>query len=327
MDGVLTCLISDSIGFGERAREFIHLVSHYLEAEAGLGFRDYSAALGSALDLLELEPGSSVIISPLSPSFYYYEIKRRGFDIIYTDVDPVNGCMDLNTVSKLQQNKPSALFLHFPLGFIPDLALLENINIPVVMDISSALSGTYKGQSFSQLADILIVNLEEEGIITAGGGALVLSGKSRYVSKVQKLRKTVPVTSMLTNINASLGIIQFHQMDFFLEKRRTINEIFHVSLMKGRHTQLLQEDDSNNVPFSFPVLLEGNIQEVRQYARKKNIQTKAAFENAVLLQHQIDGYPCPNAVSIVKRTILFPLYPSLSKRNIEIISKVLTTLP
>ena len=116
-------------------------------------------------------------------------------------------------------------------------------------------------------------------------------------------------------------------MDLFLEKRKTIDEIFHVSLMKGRHTQLLQEDDSNNVPFSFPVLLEGNIQEVRQYARKKNIQTKAAFENAVLLQHQIDDYPCPNAVSIVKRAILFPLYPSLSKRNIELISKVLTTLP
>ncbi len=327
MDRVLTCLISDFIGFGERAREFIHLISQYLEAEAGVGFRDYSVAFGSALDLLELEPGSSVIISPLSPAFYYYEIKRRGFDVVYADVNPVNGCMDLSAIAELQKNTPAALFLHFPLGFIPDLALLENITIPVVMDISSAFSGTYKGQSFCQLADILIVSLEEEGIITAGGGTLVVSGKSRYVSKIQKFRKIVPVTSLLTDINASLGTVQFHQMDSFLEKRKAIDEIFRVSLMRGRHTRLLQEDDSNNVPFSFPVLLEGNIQDVRQYARKKNIRTKIAFEDAVFLQHQIERYSCPNALSIVKRSILFPLYPSLSKRNIEIISKVLTTLP
>ncbi len=324
---MLTCLISDSIGFGERAREFIHLVSQYLGTETGVGLRDYSVAVGRALDLLECGEGRSVIISPLSPVFYYDEITKRGLDVLYADVNPANGCMDPEAAARLKDYNPAAILLHFPLGFIPDLEPLRETGIPLILDVSTALGGAYRGRPFSQMADILILHLEEDGIITAGGGALVLSAERKTGQKLQKLLRELPPSSLLTDINASLGIIQFQQVESFLEKRYAIDEVFRLSLMKGRHTKMVQEDESSPVPFSFPVLLEGNIQDVRQYARKKNLQTKAAFGDAVFMQHGIDRFPCPNAVSIVKRCILFPLFPALSKKNIELISKVLTTLP
>ncbi len=325
MDGVLTCLVSDSIGFGEKTREFVHMVSSYLEAEEGLGFRDYSVALSVALDLLDLDKGSSIIISPLSPGFYFDVITRRGFGVLYADINPLNGCMDPRSVEKLHEKKPAAVLLHFPLGFIPDLESFRDIGIPVIMDISTAFGGTYKGTPFGKTGDVLVMNLEEEGIITAGGGALVLSGEKKYSSKLQKIDRDA--SSFLTDFSASLGTNQFHQLDSFLEKRKAIDEIFQVSLMKGRHGRLHQGDDGENIPFSFPVLLEGNVQDVRQYARKKGISTAAAFEKVSFMQHHLDDFPCPNAVSIVKRSILFPLYPSLSRKNIEMIAKVLTTLP
>lgn len=327
MDGVLTCLISDLIGVGERTREFIKLLSGYLETETGYGFRDYSVGLGFVLDSLEMEQGSSVVISPFSPSFYYSEIIRRGFKVLYADIDPVNGCMSPEHLQDLLPLNPQAVFVHFPLGIIPDLESLHSFGIPLVLDISTAFGGMYNMQSFGEIGDIIIMNLEEEGIITAGGGAVVLSGKKKYRSQIQKFSKLVPEISFLSDLNASLGINQFDQTESFLEKRESINEIYHISLMKSKHEKFFSGESGNSVPFSFPVLLEGSVNDVRQYARKKNIMTKIAFEDSVLVKNYLDDFPCRNAASVVKRCILFPLYPSLNRKNVEMISKVLSTLP
>ncbi len=327
MDGVLTCLISDSIGFGERAREFLSLLSGYTGAEGAFGFRDYSKAVGFALDALGLEEGSRIVISPLSPFFYFDEIVSRGFEVLYADVNAEDGCINPEEIEKLREYDPSAVLLHFPLGYIPDLEQIKTFELPLVLDVSSALGGAYNGAPFSSYGDILILNLEPEGIITAGGGAVVLPAKKGYASRMQKDAKKMPVSSFITDISASLGIIQFNQKEMFLEKREAVQEVFYSSLMKGRHKTLAKTGDNPVIPFSFPVLLEGHVQDVRQYARKKGIMTEMAFEDSSLIRYQIERFPCPRAVSIAKRCMLFPLYPSLSRKNIELISKVLSTLP
>lgn len=327
MDSVLTCLVSDFIGYGEKTKEFLHLLTSSLEAEYAYGFRDYSKGIGFALDSLELEKGSRIVISPLSPAFYFTEITARGFEVLYADINPADGCMDPAELQKLMGLEPSAVLLHFPLGNIPDLEEIRAYNLPVIADISTAFGGDYKGVPFSSFADILVLHLEAEGMITAGGGAVVFSSTRKYTSAMKSTAKAIPELSFLTDINSSLGLIQFGQKESFLEKRRAIKEIFMVSLMKGRHKTFLTKDGVLQIPFSFPILLEGNVQEVRQYARKKSIRTHAAFEDSALANYQIDSYPCLKAGSILKRTILFPLYPLLSKKNIEIIAKVLSTLP
>ncbi len=327
MDGVLTCLVSDSIGYGEKTREFLHLLSRDLEADYAYGFRDYSRGIGFALDSLELEEGSRIVISPLSPYFYYNEITSRGLDVLYADIDPSDGCMDPGQLKSLTDMNPAAVLLHFPFGNIPDLEEIRSFELPVIADVSTAYAGTYKEENFSRFADILVLNLEAEGIITAGGGAAVLPCGKKYTSAMNRIVRSIPESSFLTNIQASLGIIQFNQKDSFLEKRAAIKEIFSVSLMKGRHTAFSAKEGIEPVPFSFPVLLDGHEQDVRRYARKKGIRTMAAFEESSFAKYQIEDYPCPGAASILKRTVLFPLYPLLSRKDIETISKVLSTLP
>lgn len=50
---------------------------------------------------------------------------------------------------------------------------------------------------------------------------------------MSKIIKEVPDTSLITDISASLGIIQFNQLNSFLEKRSAVKEVFSVSLSKG----------------------------------------------------------------------------------------------
>ena len=69
------------------------------------------------------------------------------------------------------------------------------------------------------------------------------------------------------------------------------------------------------------------MKEISQYAKKKGINTRIAFEHTALDVLNIEQFPCPNARVFKMRCILFPLYPMLGKKNISLISKVLATLP
>ncbi|GAI83413.1 unnamed protein product, partial [marine sediment metagenome] len=71
-------------------------------------------------------------------------------------------------------------------------------------------------------------------------------------------------------------------------------------------------------------------------AMKNNIQTLPAFSDSIITFEENpavgeDFRPlknsCPKAENLLRRCLQFPLYPSLGKKNVQLISKVLTTLP
>ena len=117
---------------------------------------------------------------------------------------------------------------------------------------------------------------------------------------------------------------------------------------------------------SFPVVLADGMKDVRAYALKKNVDTLPAFADTIAaLEVPVGDEPsamtdapaaagrvtegqtaerpadtpvveqprtepvaaCPNARSLVLRCLLFPLYPTLGKRDVEAVCRVLSTLP
>jgi hypothetical protein len=74
-------------------------------------------------------------------------------------------------------------------------------------------------------------------------------------------------------------------------------------------------------------VLDSGFKGVAQYAAKKRIETGPAFVNSIYKQLPHPDYLCPEAKNHLMRSILFPLYPTLGKRNTEMIAKVLATLP
>jgi dTDP-4-amino-4,6-dideoxygalactose transaminase len=127
-------------------------------------------------------------------------------------------------------------------------------------------------------------------------------------------------------MNAFLGLAQMRQIESFIAARKEIAQLFNRSLMQSGHKPLIQKGEAENIYYSFPVVLDRDIQEVIQYVRKKNVETSLAFSDAAIACMDADG-EYPNARSIGLRCLLFPLYPMLGKRNAELIAKLLSTLP
>ena len=327
MDAVLTCLVSDSIGHGQLARRFSAEVSDYVGVAGGVAFREYARAIHTVFDLLELHSGAKVVLSPLSPSVYLDVMVSRGLIPLYIDTDPRNGCVTPEQVEKAKEQEPAALLIANPLGFIADMEPLLELEVPIIEDITTALGGTSGTRKCGTYGRYAIVGLEEEDIITVGGGALLLANGKREHAALKKAVEGIAPTSLLSDMNAALGLVQISAIEQFIQRRKEIAQIYNQSLAKSRHKTLIQDGESDNTWFSFPVFVEGGVKEIVQYARKKGVETLPAFQDTITGRMDFTDLPFPNARALFLRCLLFPLYPTLGKQNANNVSKVLSTLP
>lgn len=328
MDSVLSCMVSDDIGPGSVSAQFVKAVSEYLGLPGGTAYREQSKALETALDVLHLDPGSRVLLSPLSPGYYIQTLLTRGFTPVYADVDPSTGCMDGPSIEQaLQTFAPAASLLYHPLGAADEDEALRSAGLPVIEDITTTFGVGRDGVKAGGDAKYLVVSLEEDGIITTAGGSILLSASKNLISDFKKQNAETVRSSSMTNLNAALGVVQIRQVDAFLAKRREIREVFMKSVMKTKHRSLPAAETDDMVPYSFPVVLKAGVQNVIRYAAKHDVRVVPAFDGCAQSRYSSDDCSCPNAEALRLRCVLFPLYPRLAGQSIQLIARVLSTLP
>jgi len=328
MGSVLSCIVSDRLGPGELARDLVSRLSQATGMGGGVVVASAYAGLSLALEALALAPGDAVALSALTPAVHLRAIRDRGLVPLIADVDPESGCIDAASVGELVTRGAKAFVVHHPLGLVADLEALRSTGLPLIEDVSQALGAHLPGGApCGSAGDLVLLSLEPEGIVTCGGGAAVLGRTRAAATGLRKAADASPAYAPLPDLNAALGISQAASLERFLAVRREIAGVYLQALLKSRHRPLAQKGDAEPVPFSFPVLLADGVKEVRAFAMKKGIETQPAFAGSAAALEESVAEACPRARSLVLRCLLFPLYPMLARRDVELIAKVLSALP
>jgi dTDP-4-amino-4,6-dideoxygalactose transaminase len=327
MGSVLSCIVSDKLGPGEISRELTARACQLLGHAGGVSLCNPYLALSVALDALGLASQDPVILSALSPALWLRVLSDKGLVPLVADVEQESGSLDSGQVALLMQKGAKAILVHHTLGVITDIEGLRAHGVPILEDASQGLGGRFAEKPCGSNADLCLVSLAPEDIITCGGGALVLGKTKPLVSALRKVVEGSPLYSPLADMNAALGISQIAALENFARVRREIAALFSQSLLKSRHKNLVSRLDAENVLSSFPVSLADGMKEARQYALKKNVDTAPAFADSVAALDDGPAAQCLNARSLVLRCVLFPLYPMMGKRDVETVNKVLATLP
>ncbi len=327
MGSVLSCIVSDKIGPGEISRELASRIAHQLGHAGGVTLANTYLAVSVALEALGLVRGDPVILPALAPAIWLRALEDRGLVPLVADVEAESGTIDIPQCAALVQKGAKAILVPHTLGIMVDVEALKAYGIPVLEDASQALGGKAGEQLCGSAADICLLSLEPESIVTCGGGALVAARSRPAAAALRRIQESSPLYSPLSDMNAALGISQLAALDTFVAARREVAAVYSQSLLKSRHKQLIQKIDAENVLSSFPVTLADGMKEVRQYALKKSIDTIPAFAGTIAALEESPAAHCANARSLVLRCLLFPLYPMLGKRDVEGVCRVLATLP
>ncbi|MFP4443757.1 MAG: DegT/DnrJ/EryC1/StrS family aminotransferase [Spirochaetia bacterium] len=333
MDSVLTCMVSDRIDHGKITEDFVSELGTYLGSRGGAAFRDFGRAVETVLREMGLEKGAGISISPLAPRIYWEVFRDFGIQPVLHDVDSGNGCLLPETLSQAKGEPSDAIIVTYPLGYVPDLSGIAELGIPLIEDISEGLGSNDGEKKAGSYGNYILVGLEADHIITAGGGCAVFSDSRKGGAALKRLAGTYPKEFLLPDMNSSLGIIQVKEVEKYVARRSEIAGIYSRSLMRSRHKMLTQRGDAENVFYTFPVFLETGMKEVSAYARKKGIETAPAFSGTIieyLQENPVEEYDVkafPNALNLYLRTLAFPLYPMLGVKDIEQTGKVLSSLP
>jgi len=163
MDAVLTAMVEEKIGPGDRNRLLIQTAKEHLHFDSALALRSPAVALFQALKALA-KPDQYVIISALSPRYYLQVLQDLRLTPLYCDVSYDFPCMTRDLIeTAIGKEKEicngrmisggsssfeiAAIVLHHTLGFTPDAAGIAELGIPVIEDISQSYGFWLKPES------------------------------------------------------------------------------------------------------------------------------------------------------------------------------------
>ena len=353
MDAVLTCMVDEKIGPGEINARLIQTVKEFFSCAGAVALRSPNVALKYALKALNLEAGSAVMISALAPSWQIFALEEAGFTPLVLDVENESAQLSAEIVSEGIKAGGRVLILTESLGILPDFESISALGIPVIEDVSQSAGGIVpepsseneknssaeesaapqklseiKGRRAGSFGIYSICALEEHDTITAGGGALLFAHGRRDWPVLKSVVESILSVEMLPDINAALALVQIKEFFRNEQKRKEIHALFSRSVMSGKNRTFARDIENLSTIWSFPLVLNSGFKDVKQYAQKKEIEIRAAFEDCVFsCRSEEFEKTCKNAKTLFLRTAVFPLYPRLSRPQVEKISKVLLTLP
>ncbi|GHV28282.1 aminotransferase [Spirochaetia bacterium] len=350
MDAVLTALVEDKIGPGEHAQSLIRIAKDRLHFDYCLALRSPAIALSLALRVLNPEQGRGVIISALSPRYYKQVIEELGMVPLYADVLPSSASIGPDTIEAARSLSGEAaarcIVLDHTLGYIPDMAAIIALGLPVIEDRSRSYGALAAERPLgaaeaaaAETAEIKpppeapypagvlsILGLEEKDLLTAGGGSL-LYAMHRRDAAVLRNYAALPPEYCLSDMNAAMAVVQFREAARNLEKRKEIAKVYAQACMRTRHKRFVQNDTFEYNNYAFSLVLETGMKDVMAYAKKKDIAVESALEDTLMGAGAVPPEQCPEAYSLSLRTARFPLYPRLSGPEIEKVGKLIQTLP
>lgn len=338
MDAVLTCLLSDHLGTGSETKALVADLCAACGAVSGLAFREQPRAMALAIAALGLAAGSRIAVGALSPRLWEEAILAAGHLPVVIDCEEASPCLSLAGLAASHAADPlAAVVVGHELGHPVDIGAIRALNLPVVSDITEIFlplawdAATDKALPPPDRGDVLVLGLEQDSLLTAGGGVAVLArGKAAGAALAQQA-ESLPPEVYLPDMNAALARTQLKELDGFMERRAAIAEALRRAALRGRHRLFHGGEAGEAVPFSFPLVIQSSVNEVQVYARKKNVETSHAFARSIIASRfdseELDARTHPHAFGFSLRCLLFPLYAGLSQKEVETIEKVIATLP
>ena len=337
MDAVLTCMVDEKIGPGELNAKLITQIKEFIKCDGAVALRSPAIALKYALMSMGLEANSKVMVSALAPAWQYQSLVSMGFEPLVLDVDEVNGLVNEQIINEGIKQGGKVLLLHETEGILPNLDKIVKLGVPIIEDVSQSAGSTFSmtGEDDSAQQQKMagtfgvysILGLEERDVITAGGGAVLISPGRREWIVLKKYVDEAPLTDLLPDINAALAWVQVKEFARNEKTRKELFAMYQQACFIGRHKMYARENENGSTACSFPLVLSSSYKDVKQYAAKKDIEINLAYENSIIALKDELSETCIHAKSLYLRCVHIPLYPRLTHAESSKIIKVLSSLP
>ena len=280
------------IGEGPKVREFENLIGNFIGNNKVTALNNCTSALHMALRLADVKAGDEVISTPMTCTATNIPILHTGAKIIWTDINPKTGNIDLGSIKKKITDKTRAIILVHWGGYPCDLEEINEIagekGIRVIEDAAHAIGSLYKGRMIGNHSDFACFSFQAIKHITTGDGGIIACKNKEDYEKTRLLkwygipRETRKPSILghpeydileagykfhMNDISAAIGIAQFKYLDNNIAIRRRnakiYDELSHPKL-KLCETKM----DRNSAYWLYTLLVKDRIDFIKKLASK-----------------------------------------------------------
>lgn len=211
-----------------------------------------TAALHLALQMLNVQPGDTVICPTLTFAASANPICYCGADPVFVDcesstwnMDPVLLELELGERAASGELPKAVVVVHLYgqcADMDPILEVCKRYAIPVVEDAAEALGATYKGRPAGGMGALSFFSFNGNKIITTSGGGMLLADKASWIDRARYLstqakepvahyeHREVGYNYRLSNVLAGLGLSQLDDLERRIAVKREHFEAYREAL-------------------------------------------------------------------------------------------------
>ena len=273
---------------GSFISRFENQFAKYVDRNYGIAVANGSAALDIAIKVLGLGIGDEVIMPTFTIISPAQSVVTAGAIPVLVDSDPVTWNMDVNQIeAKITAKTKAILVVHIyglPVDMNPILELCIKYNLKLIEDAAEMHGQTYKGKMCGSFGDISIFSFYPNKHITTGEGGMIvcndvaLTEKCKYYRNLcfepqgrRFVHNEIGWNYRMTNLQAALGLAQLEKIDFHIQRKREIGNLYYSELqnLKGFQLPLKQTEYAENIYWVYGLVAETE-QQQQQLVQKLN---------------------------------------------------------
>ncbi|MBN2401155.1 MAG: DegT/DnrJ/EryC1/StrS family aminotransferase [Spirochaetes bacterium] len=323
MEGVLDCLMNGELISGSSIKNFESSISAVGKLRYALAVNSPTSAFHLIYKALEIGNGDEVII----PSFFdlaaLSALTFTGAQASIVDIGENSFVPSLDQIKEKITPRTKAIVIGHLFGFIENIKNLFELNIPIIEDISHVIGADFDE---SRPGSIRTASFSPGCLITTGNGGIILTNNSRLFSVMKDCRDNnlkslnISYDCCLTDFQAAMGIHQLSRLQDFIRRRREIARIYFDSIKFTNHKTLYHYSDEF-VFQSFPLLFDSPADKVESYWKKNKIEVLRPIPAPLHRYLKYKPMDYPNSERLANKLFSLPIYPTLTKKEIERVSK------
>lgn len=327
---VLKVMRSRRIAKGDQISKFEKEFAKYIGCKYAITFNSGTSALSSSFLALGLKKGDQVITTSFSFIPPYSALLDMGLEIVFADIKQDYN-LDEKSLRRILNHKAKAILPVHLFGNPCEIEFICNFakknHLFVIEDVSQAHGADIGGKKLGSFGDFGIFSFYATKNMTTGEGGMLTTNSKFYFEKARNLRERYSLR--LTEIQASLGLVQLKKLDR-LNQKRIKNARILSSLLKDVQGIILPQivDGRKHVFHQFTIRILDTFplkrDKLQLLLTSKGIICQVYYDQTIPASLGLNSIKIsPEAEKFSKQVLSLPIHPGLSLKELKYIAKVI----
>jgi len=352
-------VLSGWVTQGPKVQEFEERFAEYVGSRYAIAVSSCTTALHLSLVVAGIEQGDEVICPSMSFIATANSIQYTGATPVFAEVNSDYN-LDIDDVRQKITPRTKAIILVHQIGMPANIADFQDLckehGLQLIEDAACAAGSEYRGERVGSHSELVCFSFHPRKIITTGDGGMITTSNKVFAERLRLLRQhgmsindrvrhessevihehyaELGYNYRLTDIQASIGIQQLEKIDRIIEERRKIARFYIKELSSLSCLVLPRESEWQRSTYqSFGIYLLENAPIARDNLMQRLLDLGIATRRGIMLIHKEPAYEkshpdlnLPNSSDLSARSLLLPLFPSLTTEQLQHITSAVKAL-